>query len=64
MVYILKESKQDEIKFLSSSFHNIIVMVLTKTLPLTWGDKENVFESETLSRNEVNLFHNKATTAP
>lgn len=63
MVYILKESKQDEIKFLSSSFHNIIVMVLTKTLPLK-GDKENVFESETLSRNEVNLFHNKATKAP
>lgn len=63
MVYILKESKKDEIKFLSSSFHNIIVMVLTKTLPLK-GDKENIFESETLSRNEVNLFHNKATTAP
>lgn len=63
MVYILKESKQDEIKFFSSSFHNIMVMVLTKTLPLK-GGKENVFESETLSRNEVNLFHNKATTAP
>lgn len=63
MVYILKESKKDEIKFLSSSFHNIIVMVLTKTLPLK-GDKENIFESETPSRNEVNLFNNKATTAP
>lgn len=62
-MYILKESKQDEIKFFSSSFHNIIVMVLTKTLPLK-ADKENVFESETLSRNEVNLFNNKATTAP